>query len=155
MKETMNTMNKFFTSIEAATGGMIGILLSFVAPLAPFFWLAVGLVIADTITGIIAAQKRGDKITSKGFGRVMSKIIVYMMAILACYGVEVVLSIGGNVTYVAVGAIAFTELLSILENTRVVTGANVADAVRRLLPRQKKEFDTRYQQDEKEKNEEQ
>jgi hypothetical protein len=37
------------------------------------------------------------------------------------------------VTYLAVGAIALTELMSVLENTRVVSGANVAGVVGGLL----------------------
>ena len=137
------TMTKLFSSLEALFGCMIGFVLSFVTPIAPFFWLAIGLVLLDTVTGIIAAQKRKEKINSRGFARVLSKIVVYMASILACHGVEVVLKTGGNVTYIAVGAIAFTELMSVLENTRVVSGANIASVVKRLLPGQDKKSDVR------------
>ncbi len=130
------TMNKLLTSLEALIGGVFGAILSFVTPIAPFFWLAIGLVLLDTVTGIIAAQRRKEKINSRGFARVLSKIAVYMSAILACYAVELVLEIGGHVTYIAVGAIAFTELMSVLENTRAVSGANIADVIRNLLPKQ-------------------
>ena len=133
-----HTMTRLLTTLEALIGGAIGSVLWFVVPIAPFFWLAVGLVIADTITGIIAANKRGEKINSRGFARVLSKIIVYMVSILCCHGVEEVLKIDGYVTYVAVGAIASTELMSVLENTRKVSGANVAAVVRGLLPGGKK-----------------
>jgi phage-related holin len=128
-----HTMTKLFTTLEALLGGAIGSVLWFVVPIAPFFWLAVGLVIADTITGIIAANKRGEKINSRGFARVLSKIIVYMVSILCCHGVEEVLKIDGYVTYVAVGAIASTELMSVLENTGKVTGANMVGVVGGLL----------------------
>lgn len=126
------TMSKLFTSLEALLGATFGAVLSFITPVAPFFWLAVGLVILDTITGIIAAQRRKEKINSRGFARLLSKIIVYMAAILGCHGVEAVLHVP-NVTFLAVGAIAFTELMSVLENTRVVSGANVAGVVGGLL----------------------
>lgn len=134
----VRTMGKLLTTLEALIGGAIGSVLWFIIPIAPFFWLAVGLVVADTITGIIAANKRGEKINSRGFARVLSKIIVYMLSILCCHGVEEVLKIDGYVTYVAVGAIASTELMSVLENTRKVSGANVAAVVRGLLPGGKK-----------------
>ena len=134
----IRTMGKLLTTLEALIGGAIGSMLWFIIPIAPFFWLAVGLVVADTITGIIAANKRGEKINSRGFARVLSKIIVYMLSILCCHGVEEVLKIDGYVTYVAVGAIASTELMSVLENTRKVSGANVAAVVRGLLPGGKK-----------------
>ena len=126
-------MLKMFTTLEAFLGGAIGYVLWFVTPIAPFFGLAVGLVIADTITGIIAAKKRGEKINSRGMSRLVSKIVVYMLSILCCHGVEKVLKIDGYVTYMAIGAIASTELMSVLENTGKVTGANVAEIVGGLL----------------------
>jgi phage-related holin len=125
-------MSKFFTSLEALFGAFLGAALSFISPIAPFFWLAIGLVVLDTVTGIIAARKRKEKINSRGFSRLLSKIVVYMAAIMACRGVEQVLLVP-NVTYLAVGAIALTELMSVLENTRVVSGANVAGVVGGLL----------------------
>ena len=126
------TMSKLFTSLEALTGAFLGAVLSFITPIAPFFWLAVGLVVLDTITGMTAARRRKEKISSKGFARLLSKIVVYMASIVACHGVEMVLNVP-NVTYLAVGAIAFTELMSVLENTRVVSGANIAGVVGGLL----------------------
>ena len=126
-------MLKMVTTLEAFLGGAIGYVLWFVTPIAPFFGLAVGLVIADTITGIIAAKKRGEKINSRGMSRLVSKIVVYMLSILCCHGVEKVLKIDGYVTYMAIGAIASTELMSVLENTGKVTGANVAEIVGGLL----------------------
>lgn len=131
-------MSKFISSLEFLIGGALGAVLSFVAPIAPFFWLAIGLVIADTITGVIAARRRGEKINSRGFARVLSKIAVYMVSIIACWGVETVLKIPGHVTYVAVGAIAVTEIMSVLENTRKVTGTNIAAVLRGLLPKGQK-----------------
>jgi phage-related holin len=125
-------MSKFFTSLEALFGAFLGAALSFISPIAPFFWLAIGLVVLDTVTGIIAARKRKEKINSRGFARLLSKIVVYMASIMACRGVEQVLHVP-NVTYLAVGAIALTELMSVLENTRVVSGANVAGVVGGLL----------------------
>ena len=127
-------MSKLFTSLEALTGAFFGAVLSFITPIAPFFWLAVGLVVLDTITGMTAARRRKEKISSKGFARLLSKIVVYMASIVACHGVEMVLKVP-HVTFLAVGAIAFTELLSVLENTRVVSGANIAGVVGGLLSR--------------------
>jgi phage-related holin len=127
-----NTMSKLFTSLEALTGAFLGAVLSFITPIAPFFWLAVGLVVLDTITGMTAARRRKEKISSKGFARLLSKIVVYMASIVACHGVEIVLKVP-HVTFLAVGAIAFTELMSVLENTRAVSGANIAGVVGGLL----------------------
>ena len=143
-------MSKLFTSLETLLGGAFGIVLSFITPIAPFFWLAIGLVILDTITGMIAARRRKEKLHSRGFSRVLSKIAVYMSAILACYCVELVLKINGHVTYFAVGAIAFTELMSVLENTRVVSGANIAGVVGGLLSKFQKAPEQEPDKEEKE-----
>lgn len=136
--------------MEALLGGTIGVVLSFIAPIAPFFWLAGGLVVLDTITGIVAA-KRKKEFKSRKLERVVHKLLVYMSSILACYLVEIVLKLTGHVTYFAVGAIALTELMSILENTRVVSGANIAAVVRGLLPGGKKNEDVEAETDSAEK----
>lgn len=143
------TMSKFFTSLESLLGAFLGAALSFISPIAPFLWLAVGLVVLDTVTGVIAAQKRKEKINSRGFARLLSKIVVYMGAILACHGVEAVLHIP-NVTYLAVGAIALTELMSVLENTRRVSGANIAGVVGGLLSKFQKVPEQEPESEEKE-----
>ena len=137
MKTTMNTFSRLFTSLEALLGATFGAVLSFITPIAQFFWLAVGLVLLDTVTGIIAANRRKEKINSKGFARLLSKIVVYMASIVACHGVEMVLKVP-HVTFLAVGAIAFTELMSVLEDTRIVSGANIAGVVGGLLSKYQK-----------------
>ena len=149
MRSIMNTAMKLFSSLEALTGAFLGAILSFITPIAPFFWLAVGLVIADTMTGMIAARKRKEKINSRGFSRLLSKLAVYMFSILACHGVEVVLSIP-NVTYLAVGAIAATELMSILENTRVVSGTNFAALMGGVLSKFQKSPDVKEETEQQE-----
>ena len=141
-------MSKLFFSVEALLGGVIGAVLSFIAPIQPFLWLMVGLVMADTITGIIAASRRGENVDNKGIYRLSMKIATYFASIVSCYGVEVVLKIPGHLTYIAVGAIALTELLSILENTKIVTGANIAAIVMRLFPEKMKPDDNKKSDEE-------
>jgi phage-related holin len=92
------------------------------------------LVFADAVTGVVAAKKRGERITSRGFFRTVQKIVVYMVAILACEGVRLVFVPGIPVTYTAAAAISVTELKSILENTRTVSGVNIFTQIKNLLP---------------------
>jgi phage-related holin len=134
----MKTAMKFFTSLETYLYGLLGMLGSFLMPIWPFLTLCGLLIILDTITGIRAAMRRGEKPNSKRASRIIDKTLVYGSSILACHGVETVLKLPEAVTYFAMGAIAFTELMSILENTRVVSGTNIADVIRGLLPGGKK-----------------
>jgi hypothetical protein len=107
-------------------------------PIVPFLALCGLLILLDTITGIRAAMRRGEKPNSRRAARIIDKTLVYGSSVLACHGVEVVLKLPDSVTYFAVGAIAFTELMSVLENTRAVTGTNIADVIRGMLPGGKK-----------------
>jgi len=134
-------MGKFLTSAETLLGGLLGLISAFIMPIAPFLALAGMLIVLDTITGIRASLKRGEKPTSRKARRMIDKTMVYGSSIVACHGVEVVMKLPDTVTYFAVGAIAFTELLSVLENTRVVTGTNIAEYIRGLLPVPKKNKD--------------
>ena len=129
---------RFFTSLETYFYGLLGMLGAFLIPIAPFLALCGLLIILDTITGIRAALRRGEKRNSRAASRIIDKTLVYGSSILACHGVEVVLKLPDAVTYFAVGAIAFTELMSVLENTRVVSGTNIADVIKNMLPGQKK-----------------
>jgi hypothetical protein len=134
----MKTAMKFFSSLETYLYGLLGMLGAFIMPIVPFLALCGLLILLDTITGIRAAMRRGEKPNSRRAARIIDKTLVYGSSVLACHGVEVVLKLPDSVTYFAVGAIAFTELMSVLENTRVVSGTNIADVIRGMLPGGKK-----------------
>lgn len=142
-----NYMNKIWNTVEAAMGGIIGMALGFVMPIWPFIVTAILLVFADAVTGVVAAKKRGEKITSRGFYRTSQKIVVYMVSILACEGIRVVFVPGIPVTYTAAAAISVTELKSILENTRAVSGANIFQQINGLLPGRKKSVEEEPKED--------
>jgi phage-related holin len=130
---------KFLTSLETYFFGLLGMLGAFLMPIAPFLGLAGGLIILDTITGIRAARRRGEKPNSKKASRIIDKTLTYGSSIIACYSVELVLKLPDSVTYFAVGAIAFTELMSVLENTRVVTGTSIGEIIKNMLPGQRRQ----------------
>jgi phage-related holin len=130
----MKTAMKFFSSLETYLYGLLGMLSAFIMPIVPFLALCGLLILLDTITGIRAAMRRGEKPNSRKASRIIDKTLVYGSSVLACHGVEVVLKLPETVTYFAVGAIAFTELMSVLENTRVVTGTNIGEIVKNMLP---------------------
>jgi phage-related holin len=129
-----HTMSKLFTHIEALVGWALGFGLGFFTPIAPFITVAVTLVFVDAVTGVRAAAKRKEKITSRGFFRTLEKIFVYTAAILGCEAVRVVFIPSMPITYGAALAIATTELKSILENTTVVSGTKIFDKIKDLIP---------------------
>jgi phage-related holin len=134
----LRTMGKLFTSMEALAGWLIGFGLGFFTPIAPFIVVAVTLVFVDAVTGVRAAMRRKDKITSRGFFRTVEKVLVYVCAILGCEAVRIVFIPQVPITYGAALAIATTELKSILENTTVVSGVKILDSIKHLIPVPKK-----------------
>lgn len=110
-------------------------LVAFVAPIGHFIALALALVIVDFISGTKAARKRGDIITSAGYKRTVSKLLLYTAVILLAEGMRVVFFAGGviPVTYIAAGFICATEFRSVLENVGAVTGTDVSHVLRDLF----------------------
>ncbi len=70
-----------------------GFIFSFFFPIKHFLLFTIGVVIADTITGIKAARKEGKAITSKGLYRTTEKIVVYFTSILIFHGAQLTFAI--------------------------------------------------------------
>lgn len=102
-------------------------LLAFITPIK---WLLIGagaLIVLDTVTGVYKAKKRNHPITSKRFGHVISKFVLYQVAIISAYIVELMVNQPDYlpIARIVTVGIALTELKSILENLASVTGANI------------------------------
>lgn len=113
------------------------LLASFLAVFAPINMLmfAAGfLIFADLITGLLAAYKQKDKITSAGFRRTVTKIAVYQIVIMSAFLVEVHM-LGGAlpISKIAASIIGITELMSILENAEIVYGEPIFTKIKRFL----------------------
>ena len=100
-----------------------------VAALAPIHAMVVAVffvVLIDFITGIMAAYKSGDKITSAGFRRTLSKLAIYQFALISGHLIEDYLILDAfPVARIIAGVIGLVELTSILENCNIVYGGNL------------------------------
>ena len=81
------------------------------------------LTLLDLVSGVSAAIKRKESITSSGFKRTVIKLLVYLSVACLAYVVEAFLT-GGLIPLakIASGLVGVTELKSILENMEEVTG---------------------------------
>lgn len=91
-----------------------------IAALAPIHavLISVGvLIFADLITGVLAARKRGEAITSAGFRRTIVKMCVFQLAVVTGFLLETHL-LGGIIPVVnlVAGAIGMSEGFSLFEN---------------------------------------
>jgi uncharacterized membrane protein len=106
-----------------------GILYSFFFPIKGFLLFVVFVVFSDTVTGILAAKKRGEKITSKGLYRTSQKVVVYFVGIMIFHGASVTFGLPFQIVYSVSFLISFTELYSISENIKSITGVNLATTI--------------------------
>ena len=118
--------------IAALTTGFI---FSFFFPIKHFLLFTIAVVIADTITGIKAAKKEGKAITSKGLYRTTEKIVVYFTSILIFHGAQITFAIPVPIVYLVSSLIAGTELFSVAENVKRITGVNLGVLITRFFKR--------------------
>jgi len=112
-----------------------GFVASFFIPIKGFLLFTIFVVFADTVTGIKAAKKEGQKISSKGLYRTTEKIIIYFTSILIFEGAKNTFSIPFPITYMVAMMIACTELYSVAENVKRITGLELGTLISRFFKR--------------------
>jgi hypothetical protein len=112
-----------------------GFIFSFFFPIKHFLLFTIGVVIADTITGIKASKKEGNAITSKGLYRTTEKIVVYFTSILIFHGAQLTFAIPIPIVYLVSSVIAGTELFSVAENVKRITGVELGTLISRFFKR--------------------
>ena len=112
-----------------------GFIFSFFFPIKHFLLFTIGVVVADTVTGINAAKKEGKAITSKGLYRTTEKIVVYFTSILIFHGAQLTFAIPIPIVYLVSSVIAGTELFSVAENVKRITGVNLGTIIVRFFKR--------------------
>lgn len=114
-----------------------GFIASFFIPIKSFLAFTVAVVLVDTIMGIKAARKKEIPITSRKLYRTTEKIVVYFMAIMIFEGAKNTFSIPIPLTYMISFIIATTELYSIGEKIKIITGVNISVTLNNLVKQNK------------------
>lgn len=101
-------------------------------------------IVVDTITGFIAASKRGQRRTSARLSNIVKKIITYFSSALLLLVVEKLVfptyvSDGMQLARMAFGAFAMIEVYSVLENLRDITGYRIFEIITQFSLRKFKE----------------
>lgn len=101
-------------------------ILAIFAPVGSVLAVVLLLTAIDLVTGVIAARKRGEVITSSGFKRTIIKLFVYEVVIILSFLIEQYLT-GPFVPIenILAGYIGITELKSVLENLESITGVPI------------------------------
>jgi len=104
--------------------------LSLLAPIKPLIISCGILIAADMITGMFAAKKRKESINSAEMRRSLTKMVVYQIAIISGFVLEVyMLNNLVPVSKVVAGVIGMVEFKSILENASTIAGQDILKMV--------------------------
>ena len=112
-----------------------GVIFSFFFPIKHFLIFTIFVVFSDTVTGIMAAKKRKEPITSKGLYRTSQKVVTYFCGIIIFHGASITFGLPSQITYSVSFIIAATELFSISENIKSITGTNIGTIILRFFKR--------------------
>ncbi len=105
-------------------------ILAIFAPIESVILTSLLLLVVDLITGIMAAKKRGEPITSAGLRRTVSKIFIYEAALLLAFLTEkYLLGHMMPVTKMVSGMIGMVELKSVFENMNDISGQDLLSSL--------------------------
>lgn len=105
-------------------------LLAVFAPVKAILIVTGFLIMADLLSGVLAARKRGEVINSAGLRRTVTKCLVYNLAIISGFLVEqYMLSSIFPISKLIAGLISVVELKSILENLNTINGTDIFKTV--------------------------
>tara|TARA_R100001015_G_C4474353_1_gene56941 strand:+ start:159 stop:575 length:417 start_codon:yes stop_codon:yes gene_type:complete len=122
---------------------MAAFLLLFIGDITSSVLAIIFLVFADTVTGIWASLKNNQYLTSRRAGRIISKLVLYPLAIVVAKVAEVYLTPAIPWIQVTSGIIAIVEVKSIFENISLILGfdlwARIKDAIWKEREKPKKD----------------
>lgn len=113
--------------------------LAVLAPIKSILIVTGVLIFSDLITGVMAARKRGEEITSAGLRRTLSKIFIYNFGLINSFLVDTYMlpsifmdsQLGTYISFCKLVSmvIGFVELKSILENLNTINGEPIFKTV--------------------------
>lgn len=102
------------------------VIASIFLPVKSIMVSAMVLILCDLVTGVIAAKKRGEHITSAGFQRTLVKLVVYEFAIALGFIVQHFLMNDVLPICNIIGSyVGLTELTSVYENIDGIAGGEL------------------------------
>ena len=125
---------------------LLAVIGSFFLPISGILFLIGFAIILDTITGVWRAKKLGIPITSRGLSAIISKLMLYEVAVIGFYLIDYYIlndiilkffSVPLMLTKILSLVLVSLETLSISENYKAVKGIDIWSAFKNLLQRSK------------------
>ena len=134
------------SSIKQYIIQLLAVIGSFFLPISGILFLIGFAIVIDTITGVWKAKKLGIPITSRGLSAIISKLLLYEVAVIGFYLIDywilndIILkffSVPLMLTKILSLTLVSLETLSISENYKAVKGIDIWSAFKNLLQRSK------------------
>ena len=148
------------TTIKQSMVQLLAVIGAFFLPISGILFLIGFAIVLDTLTGIWKAKKLKIKITSRKLSAIISKLMLYEVAVIGFYLIDywilndIVIkffSVPLMLTKILSLVLVSIETLSISENYKAVKGIDIWSAFKQLLQRSKEikqDIDgVRYKQD--------
>ena len=125
---------------------LLAVIGAFFLPISGILFLIGFAIVIDTITGVWKAKKLGIPITSRGLSAIISKLMLYEVAVIGFYLIDfwilndIILkffSVPLMLTKILSLVLVSIETLSISENYKAVKGIDIWSAFKQLLQRSK------------------
>ena len=119
---------------------------AFLMPIKPLMILVGLMIFLDTIFGVWKCKKQGTKVTSKGLSAIVSKMVLYQVAVILVFALEKFMfgdfillftAIPLFLTKVVATLLVGIEVTSISENIEEATGVNIWKKIKIMLGRAK------------------
>ena len=132
------------SSIQKSSLQLLAVVSTFFLPITGILFLIGFAILVDTITGIWKAKKLGIPITSRKLSAIISKLMLYEVAVILFYLIDkfilndiilVFFSIPLMLTKILALVLVSIETLSISENIKAVKGIDLWQAMKLLFAR--------------------
>jgi phage-related holin len=114
---------------------IVAAITTLLTPLYPTLWLVGFISIVDFLTGVMGAKSKGEEITSNRMIRKFYSVIAYFLGILIAHVIGGYYGDADFMVKAVVAIIAVTEIQSVRENIKNITGVDILKPLIRILER--------------------
>jgi phage-related holin len=137
-----------FSSLKSVFVKLALLVIAYFTPIAEMVIVMLIFLLLDTISGIWASLKKGEKLESHKLRKTVYKIIWYTVAVMLSWMMEKTFSLTwSNLASLVCGFICFVELKSIFENVTSITNEPVFMKILKIIKRKGSETITEIGED--------
>lgn len=114
---------------------IVPVVLAFVAPIQSLLAAMLFVVLFDTLTGIWAARKRGEAVSSRKLSHVLSKLFLYLGIMLVAHAITSTMMPNIPLVSIVASTVALIEFTSVLENASSILGYDLTKRIMEKIKR--------------------